>query len=209
MLHLERFRKLYNDFLVLKIDELRMAPGIYWIKGVNGSGKSTLLKTIAGILPFHGDIRVNNISIQRQPVAYRKLVNVAEASPIFPGFLTGTEMIRLFAAAKDAPPQQASFFIESMKMQAYIDEPLHIYSSGMLKKLSLVLAFLGNAEVILLDEPLVTLDAESLTILYTWITERHTQSGTTFLLSSHQALETHTIPAMRTLLVDQQTVTYI
>lgn len=209
MLHLEQFRKSYHGFLVLKIDNLLMERGIYWIKGVNGSGKSTLLKTIGGILSFQGDIRINNISIYKQPVAYRKLVNIAEASPIFPGFLTGTEMIRLFAAAKDAPAEQASYFIESMKMQGYIDEPLRVYSSGMLKKLSLLLAFLGNAEVILLDEPLITIDAESLAILYTWIIERHTQRGTTFLLSSHQALETPNIPAIHTLLVDQQTATYI
>lgn len=209
MLQLEQFRKSYNGFEVLKIDHLLMERGIYWIKGVNGSGKSTLLKTIGGILSFHGDIRINNISIRKQPVAYRKLVNMAEASPVFPGFLTGMEMIRLFAAAKDAPPEQAAGFIESMKMQGYISEPLRVYSSGMLKKLSLLLAFLGNAEVILLDEPLVTIDAESLAIVYTWIADRHAQSGTTFLLSSHQALEIETIQTMRALLVDQQTVTYI
>lgn len=209
MLHLEQFSKSYNGFLVLKIDDLRIAQGIYWIKGINGSGKSTFLKTIAGILPFRGDIRVNDISIQKQPVAYRKLVNFAEAAPVFPGFLTGIEMISLFSAAKDATQQQAAYFIESMNMQMYIDEPLRIYSSGMLKKLSLVLAFLGNAEVILLDEPLVTIDTESLAIVYTWIAERHKQSGTTFLLSSHQALETHAIPAARELLVDRQTVSYI
>jgi ABC-2 type transport system ATP-binding protein len=209
MLHLEQFSKSYNGFLVLKIDDLRIAKGIYWIKGINGAGKSTLLKTIAGILPFRGDIRVNNTSIQKQPVAYRKLVNFAEAAPVFPGFLTGMEIIRLFAAAKDATHQQASYFIESMNMQHYINEPLGIYSSGMLKKLSLVLAFLGNADVILLDEPLVTIDAESLSIVYTWIAERHKQSGTTFLLSSHQALESNAIPAARELLVDRKTVTYI
>jgi ABC-2 type transport system ATP-binding protein len=209
MLHLEQFRKSYHGFLVLKIDDLLLKQGIYWIKGVNGSGKSTLLKAIGGILSFQGDIRINNISIHKQPVAYRKLVSIAEASPIFPGFLTGIEMIRLFAAAKNAPAEQASCFIESMKMQGYIDEPLRVYSSGMLKKLSLLLAFLGNAEVILLDEPLVTIDAESLAILYTWITERHKQFGTTFLLSSHQTLEIQAIPAMRTILVEQQTATYI
>lgn len=209
MLHLEQFSKSYNGFPVLKIDDLRIEQGIYWIKGINGSGKSTLLKTIAGILPFHGDIRVNDTSIQKQPVAYRKQVNFAEAAPVFPGFLTGMEMVRLFAAAKEATQQQASYFIESMHMQPYIMEPLHIYSSGMLKKLSLLLAFLGNANVILLDEPLVTIDADSLAIVYTWIADRHKQSGTIFLLSSHQAIETNAIPAARALLVDRQTVTYI
>ncbi len=209
MLYLEQFSKSYNGFLVLKIDHLQLQNGIYWIQGINGSGKSTLLKTIAGVLPFHGDIRIHDASIQKQPVAYRKRVSFAEAAPVFPGFLTGMEMVKLFAAAKDATQQQASYFIESMYMQSYINEPLHIYSSGMLKKLSLLLAFLGNADVILLDEPLVTIDTDSLAIVYTWIAERHKQSGTTFLLSSHQAFETTAVPAARVLLVDQKTVTYI
>jgi ABC-2 type transport system ATP-binding protein len=90
MLQFIKFKKLYGGFPALKVDELSIDPGIYWIKGVNGSGKSTLLKSIAGILSFEGDILLNNsISIKKQPVAYRKLVNFAEAQPILPVFLTG------------------------------------------------------------------------------------------------------------------------
>src|SRR3954464_11437178 len=104
MLHFQKFEKRYGNFPALKIDELTIKPGIYWIKGVNGSGKSTLLRSIAGILAFDGDVVLNeNISIKKHPVAFRKLVNFAEAEPLFPEFLTGMEMISLFAAAKEAP----------------------------------------------------------------------------------------------------------
>jgi len=190
MLHFVEFKKFYGNFPALTIADFNIEPGIYWIKGVNGSGKSTLLKSIAGILAFDGDIVLNdNISIKKQPVAYRKLVNFAEAEPLFPEFLTGMEMVKLFASAKDAPAAQEQQFIDSMKMQSYIERPVGTYSSGMLKKLSLVLAFLGKPKLILLDEPLITIDTESLKILYSWMRREHAENGVSFLLSSHQALD--------------------
>lgn len=210
MLHFVKFQKSYGSFLALKLEDFTVEPGIYWITGQNGSGKSTLLKTMAGILTFAGDILLNeHISIKKQPVAYRKQVNFAEAEPVFPEFLTGKEMINLFTTAKNAPANQEEYFIESMNMQSYIDRPVGIYSSGMLKKLSLVLAFLGNPKIILLDEPLITLDSESLKIFYTWIAEKHRQIGISFFLSSHQDLSRDGLFSTRELLVENKTVQFI
>lgn len=209
MLQFTEFRKSYGSFTVLRIDTLFVNSGIFWIKGVNGSGKSTFLKAIAGIISFDGDIVLDqNISLKKQPIAYRRLVNFAEAEPIFPEFLTGVEMIKLFTSAKDAPLGQYKYFIESMKMNDYINEPLGTYSSGMLKKLSIVLAFMGNPKIILLDEPLITLDTESLKILYKWIDEKHRQEKVSFFLSSHQPLEIDELNMANELLVNQQTVKF-
>lgn len=209
MLQFTEFQKSYGSFTVLRIDTLSIKPGIFWIKGVNGSGKSTLLKAIAGIISFDGDIVLDqNISLKKQPIAYRRLVNFAEAEPIFPEFLTGMEMIKLFISAKDAPVGQDKYFIESMKMNDYINEPLGTYSSGMLKKLSIILAFMGNPKIILLDEPLITLDIESLKILYKWIDEKHRQEKVSFFLSSHQPLEIDELNIANELLVEQQTVKF-
>jgi len=207
MLQFLEFQKFYNNFPALKIDDLTIEPGIYWVKGVNGSGKSTLLKSIAGILSFNGDISLNGgISIKKDPVAYRKLVNFAEAEPLFPEFLTGKEMVKLFVSAKDAPAGQQPYFIESMKMQSYIDRPIGTYSSGMLKKLSLVLAFLGRPKLILLDEPLITIDTESLKILYSWISVQHKENGVSFMLSSHQPLDAKDVPNAKELEVVEQSL---
>ncbi|MDP9078507.1 MAG: ATP-binding cassette domain-containing protein [Bacteroidota bacterium] len=208
MLHFVEFKKFYGNYPALSIADFNIEPGIYWIKGINGSGKSTLLKSVAGILAFNGDIILDGgISIKKQPVAYRKLVNFAEAEPLFPEFLTGMEMVKLFASAKDAPAGQEQRFIESMKMQSYIDRPIGTYSSGMLKKLSLVLAFLGTPKLILLDEPLITIDTESLKILYSWIREQHDQ-GVSFMLSSHQALDVDERLDAGELLVENQTLQF-
>ncbi|TCD07015.1 ABC transporter ATP-binding protein [Pedobacter frigidisoli] len=189
MLKFNSFAKSYGSHLILKIDNLTIERGVYWIKGANGSGKSTLLKSIAGFFSFKGSIFLDELNLKKDGVAYRKLVNFADAEPVYPDFLTGYEMIKLFAAAKAAERHQEEKYISEMNMQAYINNPLGTYSSGMLKKLSLVLAFLGKPKLILLDEPLNTIDVESLEVLYKWIEEKHLADNTSFFLSSHQQVD--------------------
>lgn len=200
------YRKTFGAVEVLKINDLKLESGIYWVKGENGSGKSTLLKSIAGIIDFEGEIKLNELNSQRQTSEYRKLVNFAEAEPLFPEFLTGKDMVDLFTEAKKATSSQVGFYLNEMKMKAFINEPVGAYSSGMLKKLSLVLAFLGNPQLILLDEPLITLDTDSLKILYRWIEKKYTKEGVSFLISSHQALDLDGTIARKTLLVENRTL---
>lgn len=207
MLQLHNFSKTYRGRAVLRIDSFVFAPGSYWIQGANGAGKSTLLQAIAGVTPFDGDIVLaGQLSIKRQAAAYRRLVNFAEAEPLFPEFLTGRELIDLFRTAKNGPPHQEDFYLESLQMTGYVHEPVGTYSSGMLKKLSLVLAFLGQPTWILLDEPLTTLEAAAVPVLCGWISRQQTQHGTSFLLSSHQALATAALPALQLLLVEAATL---
>ncbi len=206
MLHIKQFRKYYHHRLVLSVDDLEIGQGIYWIKGVNGSGKSTLLKSIAGVLHFEGDILLNNsLHVRKQTRSYRSQVNFAEAEPLFPPYLSGKEMTALFISAKNGSAAQATQYIHSMQMQDYINDPVHTYSSGMLKKLSLVLAFIGTPSLILLDEPLITMDQASLQVLYSWIRESR-QQGVSFLLSSHQAPEQGALDINATLMVAAQTL---
>lgn len=207
MIQFINFKKSYRTFPVLEIPELSLDRGIYWIKGVNGSGKSTLLKSMAGMLPCEGDIVIGNgISLKKDPVGYRKIVNFGEAEPLFPTFITGLEMIDLFVSAKNGSKSQKEALIADLSMQRYIGMPVGSYSSGMLKKLSLLLAFIGEPQIILLDEPLITIDASSLKILYRWIIQAHRNRKTTFLITSHQLLDPEYLPDMKELLVELQTL---
>jgi ABC-2 type transport system ATP-binding protein len=206
MLRFSKFEKSYKNISVLQIDDLSLEPGLYWIKGANGSGKSTLLKSIAGILTFKGDILLGEkISVKKQSFDYRKLVNFAEAEPLFPEFLTGREMISLFSEAKNASKKQQEFLIESMNIQNYIHQPVSTFSTGMLKKLSLVLAFLGNPKLILLDEPLITIDKDAIETVYCWIKE-NCRNGVNFMLTTHQDLEIERLSFARELIVISQTL---
>lgn len=207
MLHFNQFEKSYFDSLVLKIDNIKIPEGIFWIKGSNGTGKSTLLKAIAGILSFKGDIAVGTVYLKDHGVPYRKLVNFAAAEPLFPEFLSGAEMINLFAKAKGAVVDHAEILVAEIGMTDYINNPLGSYSSGMLKKLSLVLAFLGKPKLILLDEPLNTIDTESLEVLYRWIKEKHEKEKVSFLLSSHQPFDSLKLPGLKQISIENKKLT--
>jgi ABC-2 type transport system ATP-binding protein len=207
MLQITNFSKTYQGRAVLRIESFAFAPGTYWVQGANGSGKSTLLQAIAGVTPFEGDIQLaGQLSVKKQAVAYRRLVNFAEAEPVFPEFLTGRELIRLFRVAKNGPPNQEDFYLESLQMGAYVHEPVGTYSSGMLKKLSLLLAFLGQPTCVVLDEPLTTLDAEAIPVLCSWIASQQAQQGTSFLLSSHQTFAAGLLPALQQVVVERGTL---
>jgi len=206
MLTLTNFRKEYAGFLAIEIPKLHFEKGIYWIKGANGSGKSTLFKSIAGLQPYAGSIVLNGqIDQMKSPVAYRKLVNYAEAEPLYPSYLTGNDLLMFVAEMKNASPEQVTELVQVFEIESFIKNATGSYSSGMLKKLSLVLGFLGNPDLIILDEPLITLDlvaTEKIAILI----QKYATNGVGFLISSHQSKEMDSLAVKAQYLVENQTI---
>ncbi len=188
MLQLTGYKKYYGTRLVLEIENYLFQEGLHWVKGENGSGKTTLFKSLAGIFPFQGKIALNACSIKEEPNKYRLQVNYAEAEPVFPPMVKGKDLVSLFEKYKEAFPGQSKEISEILDIK-FLEEFFSSYSSGMGKKLSLLLAFLGQPKVILLDEPLVTLDVKSVNGMLELIALYRKKYNTSFLISSHQAFE--------------------
>ena len=207
MLQINNVMKKYGTNTVLSIPSFQLDDGIHWLKGANGSGKTTLLKMIAGLLPFDGDIVVNGISLKQQPLRYRKQISWSEAEPLFPFFMRGIDVITLYRNIRNASQTQIDELIALFNMRDYINEAIGTYSAGMTKKLSLLLSFIGKPSFILLDEPFITLDAESVVTVSHLITETHTNNGSSFFISSHQDMSEQTLPFDARFIIQNQTIT--
>lgn len=188
MLTFHQFKKSYNNQLIVQIENLSLDFGNYWVMGENGSGKSTLLKCIAGIVPYEGDITCDGIfNKNRSRQMFRKIVNHAEAEPQYPEFLKGMDLIQFYKITKGASNSQITNLINRLGIKSFASRKIGDYSSGMIKRLSLALSFIGNPRLILLDEPMITLDKDSTGVLLQLIQE-YTSNGVSVILTSHQEI---------------------
>lgn len=207
MLLLENIKKYYGGFLALEISSLVVGKGLWWLKGENGSGKTTFLKMIAGLHPFSGNIVLENkLSLRKQRQQYVRSVNYAEAEPLYPTFLTAKDLVHLFCYTKGGKVDEAGDMLKRLHVYDAYNEPLGSYSSGMIKKVSLTLAFVGKPKIILLDEPLITIDVKAIEAICDMIKEK-SREGVSFIISTHQAIHANQLNFTETLYAENRTIT--
>lgn len=188
MMHLSLVKKHYYDKLIISAPEFTFTKGTTWIAGINGSGKTTLLKIMAGMIPFEGEVTLNGKNVKSDAVAYRKMISYAEAEPLYPSFITGLELVEYYKNVRKAKEHNIDELTEFSGLRQQLKNPIGTYSSGMVKRLSLLLAFIGHVPMIMLDEPFATLDAEGINALPGLINDYQARYNCNFIFSSHQAV---------------------
>lgn len=197
MLEFSHVQKNYGALRVLDIPHFQLETGLYWLQGPNGAGKTTLLRIIAGILRFKGDIWLQGHSLRKDPVGYRRLVSWGDAEPLYPGFLSGVDLVSFYRQILQPEAAQVESLKERLGVGSWLGTRSAAWSSGMTKKISLLLALLGRPALIVLDEPFITLDEPGSHELSILINEYHRLHGTSFLLSSHQDMRLAGLRRMR------------
>lgn len=147
--HLGRAKRGYKDFWALKDINLDIAEGeTIGLLGHNGSGKSTLLKCVGGILsPTEGEIRVRG-----------RIASLLELGAGFHPDLTGRENVFLNASilgmARRDIAARFDDIVAFSELEAFIDEQVKHYSSGMYVRLGFAVAINVEPDVLLVDEVL-------------------------------------------------------
>lgn len=148
------------------------------VLGANGSGKTTLLKLIGGLLfPKKGAIALKGF----QKGESQHCVGLLE-SPKLWSHMTGDENLRCFLG-DDYNENKAKEAFARWGMEDAISRPVRKYSMGMRQKLGLIMSFASERSVLLLDEPLNSLDMESANVFYNELNETSKNGRITFLVS--------------------------
>ncbi|MCF2875854.1 MULTISPECIES: ABC transporter ATP-binding protein [unclassified Tenacibaculum] len=184
MIHIKNLHKTFGKITVLKELDLDIqSKGIFAILGPNGSGKTTLIKSILGmVIPDKGTIKINDKDILKKHT-YRNNINYLPQIANFPENLTVSELIQMI---KDVRTKEAvdSGLIELFGLQPFLKQKLGNLSGGTKQKVNLVLTFMFNSDLIILDEPTTGLDPISLLHLKELI-KWEKEKGKTILITSH------------------------
>jgi len=184
MIHVESLHKKFGKNAVLSGLELDIHQGgIFAILGPNGSGKTTLIKTILGmVIPNKGTISVMDSKIKNK-WKYRQDINYLPQIANFPGNLKVKELIAMIKDIRQKPSDEQKL-ISLFGLEPFLDKKLSNLSGGTKQKVNIVLTFMFDSPLIILDEPTNGLDPFALIRLKELIAEEKAK-GKTFLITSH------------------------
>lgn len=184
MIEVSGIHKSFGRNPVLKgIDLVLPAGNVTAVLGPNGSGKTTLLKSILGmVLTDSGDIRVLGRSIHHQ-WEYRQAIGYLPQIARFPENLTVHELIRM---VKDLRRQRADEgpLLALFDLEQFLKKRLRYLSGGTRQKINVLLAFLFDHQIMILDEPTAGLDPLAVLHLKELIRNER-QKGKTICLTTH------------------------
>ena len=153
--------------------------------GRNGSGKTSLLRMLVGLSrPSSGRVLLDD----KDPTAedWRAvragLGFMPERVTLFED-QTGEKTLRYFARLKGVSVTQVGPLLERVGLSTAATRPVGTYSKGMLQRLNLAQALLGDPRLLVLDEPLSGLDGQGVQELFELL---GAVEGRTVVLSSHR-----------------------
>lgn len=169
--------------LELTIESAASEGGIFAVLGPNGSGKTTLIKSILGmVIPNKGSIDIDGKSVLRK-YQYRNDINYLPQIANFPSNLTVQELFKMVKNLRAKPASEAEL-IELFGLEEFLDKKLGNLSGGTKQKVNIVLTFMFDSPIIILDEPTTGLDPISLVNLRKLIAQEK-ENGKTILITSH------------------------
>ena len=175
MITISHLFKSFGAKQVLDDVNISCRPGsVSGIVGKNGAGKTTLFRCIAGIESYEGSI-VSSGQELKGNIAF------LPTAPVVIKWITGREYLQLMANAGrvyDVDFDQYNVF------DLPLGEYMHNYSTGMIKKLSIVGILLQRRDIIILDEPFNGVDIQS-NIIITEMVQRWKEAGKTVIIASH------------------------
>ncbi len=184
MIEIKNLHKKFDKLVVLDGLDLSIKKGgIFAVLGPNGSGKTTLIKSILGmVIPNKGEIKLDNENILKK-WDYRNNINYLPQIANFPANLSVAELIKM---VKNLRPKESNEkeLIDLFGLKPFMKKKLGHLSGGTKQKVNLVLTFMFDSDLIILDEPTTGLDPIALIYLKDLI-QKEKEKGKTILITTH------------------------
>lgn len=175
MIRIKDLHKNYGNKLVLKGINYTFDKGkVYGVVGKNGAGKTTFFKCVAGLLPYTGEITIDQTHTDQK-------IGFLYTNPITMSYITGWEYLKLHCTARGLTRED---YQKQNIFELPLDEYIEHYSTGMLKKLGFLAILLQRNNIYILDEPFNGVDIQS-NIILSAVIQKLKYAQKTLLVSSH------------------------
>jgi ABC-2 type transport system ATP-binding protein len=194
MITINNISKTYGEATVLKIDNLDIPKGqSFGLVGNNGAGKTTLFSLLLDLIePSSGCIESNGIKVHESE-AWKPFTSAFIDESFLIGYLTAEEYFYFIGDLRGQKKSEIDsllaqfedfFHGEILNQKKYLRD----LSKGNQKKAGIVASFIGNPEVIILDEPFANLDPTTQIRLKGIIKKLAEDKDITVLVSSHDLM---------------------
>ena len=165
MIEIRNLTKRYGDFTAVDDISLTVSRGeIYGFLGPNGAGKTTTIRILAGLsLPTSGEVLIDGIDISSDGLRAKAMTGYVPDRPYLYEKLTGRELLQFVANLyrkewRDCEAR-ALDLLRYFDIADWIDARIENLSHGMKQKLVIVAALVHDPALLVIDEPMVGLDA--------------------------------------------------
>jgi ABC-2 type transport system ATP-binding protein len=145
----------------------RFAPGTLTVLvGPNGAGKTTLLRLLSVLAyPTTGSVQYGDLDVHAHPHRYLAHVGLVHAEVGLPEHLTAPELMEWILRSRggwaDDGPNRISALLDRLQLDERRSNHIGTYSSGMTQKAQIAAALIAEPDVLLMDEPLRSLDTST------------------------------------------------
>jgi len=166
--------------------------------GPNGAGKSVLLKTILGLYPYEGEIKIFGENHLKMLSFVGYVPQNYNFDPVLP--LTVYEFLKI-----SNPQGKIDEVLKEIDIENIKDKNISRLSGGQLQRVLFARAILAQPKILLLDEPVSETDIVGQKEFYEIIKHLNKEYGTTILITSHEITIVHTF-AKRVLCLNRSLV---